>query len=119
MTDAKRGKNTYKAKDITVLEGLEAVRRRPAMYIGSTGPRGLHHLIWEVVDNSVDEAMAGRQYLLGDDFSGADIMMGYTLMLAERVAKLEMPEHAGRYWRALQARDAFRATMAADEAART
>src|SRR5665213_2223936 len=72
-TKKEEKKSSYSAADITVLEGLEAVRRRPGMYIGTTGPDGLHHLITEVFDNSRDEAMGG----FADDIEVALLPGGY------------------------------------------
>src|SRR3989344_9216587 len=60
MTDKEAKSKEYKAENIRVLEGLEGVRHRPAMYVGNTSKTGLHHLVWEIVDNAVDEAMGGH-----------------------------------------------------------
>ncbi|MEI7760786.1 MAG: DNA topoisomerase (ATP-hydrolyzing) subunit B [Thermoleophilia bacterium] len=82
----------YTAKDITVLEGLEPVRLRPGMYIGTTGPRGLHHLVYEVVDNAVDEALAGRNNLVDVTIHPDDSI---TVVDAGRGIPVDMIEEQG------------------------
>lgn len=82
------GKGSYGAKDITVLEGLEPVRKRPGMYIGTTGPDGLHHLIWEVFDNSRDEAMAGE----ADDIEVA-LLPDHTIRVVDNGRGIPVDKH--------------------------
>ena len=88
----------YTAKDITVLEGLEPVRRRPGMYIGGVGSTGLHHLVWEILDNSIDEAMNGHASNIwvtlhkdGSSITIEDDGRGHT----HRQARAEQEERAG------------------------
>ncbi len=88
---------TYNAENITVLEGLEPVRKRPAMYIGSTGVRGLHHLVWEVVDNSIDEAMAGFC-----DEIRVELLPGHRIKVSDNGRGIPVDKHKGTGQSALE-----------------
>ena len=77
-TQATQVEHSYTADDIQVLEGLEAVRLRPGMYIGSTSVRGLHHLVWEIVDNGIDEALAGFANRIDVTIEPEDIMAPFS-----------------------------------------
>lgn len=89
--------NEYSSKNITVLEGLEPVRKRPAMYIGSTGPKGLHHCIWEVVDNSIDEAMAGH----GDEIT-VELLPDNMIKVSDNGRGIPVDKHKGQKKSALE-----------------
>ena len=84
---------TYTAKDITVLEGLEPVRKRPGMYIGGVGSTGLHHLVWEILDNSIDEAMNGDaaniSVTLHDDGASLTVADDGRGIPVDKIAKLK------------------------------
>ncbi|MDR2453440.1 MAG: DNA topoisomerase (ATP-hydrolyzing) subunit B [Bifidobacteriaceae bacterium] len=101
MTDtpsgAPNGAQHYDADDITVLEGLDAVRKRPGMYIGSTGERGLHHLVYEVVDNSVDEALAGFATRIQ-----ATILPDGGMRVEDNGRGIPVAEHTGEHKSALE-----------------
>ena len=86
--------SSYNAENIQVLEGMEAVRKRPAMYIGDTGERGYHHLVYEVVDNSIDEALAGYCSMIDVIINPTSIVVGDSMLTATAMTGI----HKNDYW---------------------